>query len=251
MTVTNFIWDEVSDNVLFETDENGAVTASYTNRPERFGELISQERNGVTSYYHYDGAHSTRQLTDENGSVTDTFIYSADGVEVARTGATTNPFGYKGAVGYYTNSATGDIYVRARMYQPTSGRWLSMDPLGFADGPNLYRAYFVPNSVDPSGELEYGNFCGLQSGGIGVDPKDAVDECCRVHDECLATPVDFLIPCRIFICDEQLAACAYSALIAGCRKSPTPWACRRAAILIMTWMGNPVLGTTPLTPPPF
>jgi len=123
----------------------------YTHRPERFGELISQERSGVTSYFHYDGAHSTRLLTDDNGDITDTYIFSAYGELVARTGTTTNPFGYKGAVGYYTNSATGDIYVRARSYQPVTGRWLSMDPLGFVDGPNLYRAYFVPRSFDATG----------------------------------------------------------------------------------------------------
>jgi len=153
MTVTNFIWDELSDNVLLETDENDVVTASYTNRPERFGELISQERSGVTSYFHYDGEHSTRNLTDSNEDVTDTFIYNAFGEEVARTGTTTNPFGYKGAVGYYTNEDTNDLYVRRRTYLPTIGRWLSPDPLGFIDGSNLYQAYFVPNGVDPSGEL--------------------------------------------------------------------------------------------------
>ena len=151
MAVTNFIWNELTDNVMFETDENDVVTVSYTNLPERYGELLSQKRSGVTSYFHYDGDHSTRQLTDENQNVTDTFIYSAFGEEVARTGVTTNPFGYKGEVGYYTNPETNDIYVRARTYQPATGRWLSMDPLGFVDGPNLYRAYFAPMRTDPAG----------------------------------------------------------------------------------------------------
>jgi|GEM_PF-4716371 len=151
MATTKFVWDELSDNVLMETDENNVPTAEYTHWPERFGELISQERSGVTSYFHYDGAHSTRLLTDDNGEITDTYIYSAYGELVARTGTTTNPFGYKGAVGYYTNAATNDIYVRARSYQPVSGRWLSMDPLGFVDGPNLY-CFFAINSVDPSGQ---------------------------------------------------------------------------------------------------
>jgi len=151
MAVINYIWDELSDNVQMETDENNVPTAIYTHRPERFGELISQERSGVTSYYHYDGAHSTRLLTDDSENITDTYIFSAFGELVARTGTTINPFGYKGAVGYYTNAATNDIYVRARTYEPVTGRWLSMDPLGFVDGPNLYRAYFMPGSVDPSG----------------------------------------------------------------------------------------------------
>jgi len=149
--VTNFIWDELSDNVQMETDENNVPTVVYTHRPERFGELISQERSGVTSYYHYDGQHSTRLLTDDSGAITDTYIFSAFGELVARTGTTTNPFGYKGAVGYYTNTATNDIYVRARTYEPVTGRWLSMDPMGSVDGPNLYRACFVPSGVDPYG----------------------------------------------------------------------------------------------------
>jgi len=151
LATTKFVWDELSDNVLMETDENNIPTAVYTHWPERFGQLISQERSGVTSYYHYDGEHSTRLLTDDSGAITDTYIYSAYGELVARTGTTNNPFGYKGAVGYYTNSATGDIYVRARTYEPVIGRWLSMDPLGFVDGPNLYQAYFVPQGIDPRG----------------------------------------------------------------------------------------------------
>ena len=61
------------------------------------------------------------------------------------------PFGYKGAVGYYTDSDTENIYVRARTYQPIIGRWLSMDPLEFVDGTSLYRAYFVPTQTDPRG----------------------------------------------------------------------------------------------------
>ena len=152
MAVTNFIWDELSDNVLYETDENNAVTASYLHRPERFGELISQKSGSSVSYYHYDGQHSTRKLTGDTQNITDTYIFDGFGNEVFQSGSTTNPFKYKGAVGYYTNSATNDIYVRARTYQPATGRWLSMDPMGFVDGPNLYRAFFVPNGIDYSGQ---------------------------------------------------------------------------------------------------
>ena len=94
MTVTNFIWDELSDNVLLETDENDVVPAAYHHRPERFGELLSQHRSGVDRFFHFDGNHSTSDLTASNEKVTDTFSFTAYGEEVARTGATTNPFGY-------------------------------------------------------------------------------------------------------------------------------------------------------------
>jgi hypothetical protein len=55
MAVINFIWDEVSDNVLLETDDNDAVTTAHVNRPEQFGELLSQDRSGAKSFFHYDG----------------------------------------------------------------------------------------------------------------------------------------------------------------------------------------------------
>ncbi|WP_079992963.1 RHS repeat-associated core domain-containing protein [Candidatus Protochlamydia naegleriophila] len=33
---------------------------------------------------------------------------------------------------------TGWIYFGRRFYDPSNGRWTTTDPLGFADGPNLY-----------------------------------------------------------------------------------------------------------------
>ncbi len=154
MSTINFVWDEMSDNVLLETDENDSISAEYQYRPEQFGELLSQSQSGSDSFFHFDGEFSTHELTDSNEDVTDTFGFTAYGEEVVRTGSTANPFGYKGKVGYYTNEESSDIYVRARTYDPAVGRWLSSDPFGFVDGASLYRAYFVPNSIDPTGACE-------------------------------------------------------------------------------------------------
>ena len=151
MPTINFFWDEVSDNVLVETDQNNQVVTTYIQRPEKFGKVLYHKQGNDFAYYHYDGSGSTRTLTDNTQSVTKTYIFSGYGELIASPGAGSTPFAYKGAVGYYTNSATGDIYVRARTYQPVTGRWLSKDPLGVVDGPNLYRAYFVPQGVDMMG----------------------------------------------------------------------------------------------------
>ena len=151
MPVTHYRWDRLSDNLLAEIDETGATTVQYTNEPSQFGKLISQRRNGVDSYHHFDAQLSTRQLTDESQTVTDSYDYSAFGETVASSGTTENPFRFQGAVGYYTNDETDDIYIRRRTYRPSTGRWLSTDPLGFVDGPNLYLGYFIPNGVDPNG----------------------------------------------------------------------------------------------------
>jgi hypothetical protein len=45
------MWDELSDNVAAENDD-GVLTAAYTHEPGLYGNLLSQNRNGVTSYYH-------------------------------------------------------------------------------------------------------------------------------------------------------------------------------------------------------
>jgi len=45
-------------------------------------------------------------------------------------------------------------YFRARYYDPNLGEFISRDPLGYVDGMSLYRGYFVPGGMDPSGMQE-------------------------------------------------------------------------------------------------
>jgi len=42
---------------------------------------------------------------------------------------------------------------RARSFSSWTGGFLTQDQIGYADGPNLYAAYFVPDSVDPDGNM--------------------------------------------------------------------------------------------------
>jgi RHS repeat-associated protein len=150
---TKFIWD--FENYLAETNAADEIQGIYTNEPQRYGNLISQYRKGPTiwlpSYYHYDALGSTRVLTDEGGSATDTYLYDAWGNELAVTGSTVNSFRWVGQVGYYWDEATGTFYIRARVYEPVTGRWMSPDPIPL--DTNLY-AYVVEAPVafvDPSG----------------------------------------------------------------------------------------------------
>jgi len=175
MAVTNYLWDMESDNVLMESDEAGVTTAVYTHEPEQYGKLISQHRDGETSFYHFDGQGATRALTNPSQNVTDTYVYDAWGDEVDRTGATENPFQWIGGVGYYRDPETATYYIRARAYAPTIARWLSRDPIGFKGGSsNLYEyAALSPNRfVDPSGtDKQHVKDC-LE------DAHDAFERCC-------------------------------------------------------------------------
>ena len=154
MPVTNYIWDEVNDTLLMEKDEAGNTTAAYTYEPGQYGPLISRRGSGQTNYYHFDEQGSTRQLTDANQNVTDSAVYTAFGETVACSGTTTNPFGYKGALGYYANPETADVYVRARPYEPLIARWLSHAPMVLRfRGINGY-AYASWNHGYASGAIE-------------------------------------------------------------------------------------------------
>ncbi|MEQ1813485.1 MAG: RHS repeat-associated core domain-containing protein [Candidatus Nitrotoga sp.] len=151
VTITKYVWDTVSDCVLSELDENNAVKAVYTNEPQQYGGVLSQRRGTTSHYHHHDALGSTRFLTDSSGNVTDTYLHDAWGNEVASTGSTVNPFKWVGKYGYYTDNSTGQVYVRARMYQPTVARWVSMDPI-FPVGLLYTYCDQTPNSwLDPSG----------------------------------------------------------------------------------------------------
>jgi RHS repeat-associated protein len=153
MAVTNYIWDELSDSVLMETDGSGATTAVYTQEPGPFGGLISERRGNQSRYYHYDGLGSTRQLTDATGQVTDTYLYEAYGQLVQSSGTTVNPFRFVGRLGYYFDQDLSEYYVRARHYDPRLARWLAVDPIGYGTTLNLFA--YVTNRpttrLDPSG----------------------------------------------------------------------------------------------------
>ncbi len=153
MAKTTYMWDELSDNVAAEY-EDGVLSAAYTHEPGLYGNLLSENRNGVTSYYHFDGRGDTVALTDDSSNVTDTKEYDAWGNVIASVGSTATPYQFGGRQGYQTGS-TGN-YVRARMYQPTVARWVSKDPLV----PSGIKTIFVyvrncpVQLTDPSGLID-------------------------------------------------------------------------------------------------
>jgi len=129
----------------------GAVQREYTYGLQRIDENQVISSTWTPSFYGYDGAGSVRQLTNTAGVVTDTYEYDAWGNEVNSTGTTPNSYLYR-AEQY--DSDLGLYYLRARYYNPATGRFLSRDP---EDG----------NAVDPASLHKY-----LYAGG---DPVDMLD----------------------------------------------------------------------------
>jgi RHS repeat-associated protein len=89
-------------------------------------------------------------LTNSSGSLANTYAYDSFGNLTASTGTVSNPFEYTGRE---FDPETGLYYYRARYYDPSAGRFISEDPIGFKGGANFYR-YVRNNTVnatDPGG----------------------------------------------------------------------------------------------------
>ena len=110
---------------VFDETVNGLVTRTYTYGLQRINENQTISGTRTPSFYGYDGAGSVRQLTNLAGTVTDTYSYDAFGNLLNSTGSTPNSYKYRGEQ-YDPNLNL--YYLRARCYNPATGRCLSRDP---------------------------------------------------------------------------------------------------------------------------
>jgi RHS repeat-associated protein len=100
---------------------------------------------GEVLYLHHDQQGSTRLLTGSTGTVTGKCTYSAYGTPTCE-GTATTPLGYDAQ---YTSTDTGLIYMRARVYDPSTGQFLTRDPLAAISGEPY--SYAGDNPVNESG----------------------------------------------------------------------------------------------------
>ena len=137
---------------LAETDGKENLIAAYTMADV----LISQTRNGETSYYLYDGHGDVRALLNEAGRITDRYRYNAYGELVEQTGDTENHYLYTGE---YYDGTSNLYYLRARYMNPSTGTFISMDTYeGSIYDPDTLHKYLYANGnpvtySDPSGNF--------------------------------------------------------------------------------------------------
>jgi RHS repeat-associated protein len=114
--------------VLAEKSASGAIQAAYA-----YGlQLIAQSRPASgTSIYLYDGHGSVRALANTSGNVTDTYTYDAFGNLTSPPGSTINVYLYSGQ---RFDSILGQYDLRAREYDPSIGRFTTLDDPRFTAG---------------------------------------------------------------------------------------------------------------------
>jgi RHS repeat-associated protein len=129
---TNYLYD--GHNLIDELDNSGNVLARYT-QGAGIDQPLSELRSGATSYYEQDALGTVTSLSNGAGALANTYTYDSFGKLSASTGSITNPFQYTGRE---FDQETGLLFNRARYFDPSAGRFLSEDPVGFWGGMNLY-----------------------------------------------------------------------------------------------------------------
>jgi RHS repeat-associated protein len=195
VTTTYLVEDDVNPTGLpqvFEESVNGVLQRTYTYGLQRISENQQIQGTWTPSFYGYDGGGSVRQLTGLDEKVTDTYNYDAFGNLLNSEGSTPNNYLYRGE---QFDTDLGLYYLRARYYNPQTGRFLSRDPEdGNPRDPRSLHKYLYAegdpiNGIDPRGHedlieyraLEGGEAPALEEAGVEVEGEleKAEEELCE------------------------------------------------------------------------
>ncbi len=157
---TKYIYS--GNQVIEELDGSNVLTKQYVygaGIDEVFNVKILTGDKAGDYYYHTDGIGSITAITDKDGNIVERVKYGLygiptildkDGNEIVES-TIGNTYMFQGR--RYEKSLNM-YYYRARFLDPTTGRFLSPDPLGYVDSLNLYQAgnMNLVNFVDPLGE---------------------------------------------------------------------------------------------------
>ncbi|WP_168196763.1 RHS repeat-associated core domain-containing protein [Brevundimonas sp. M20] len=144
---TRTMWSGTDE--LAEYDVNGDLIRRFI--PDGTGgmdqRLATVTASGAVYWHHTDHQGSVIATSGSDGQTVGTATYSphGEGAPPAQS-----PFGYTGR---QYDPETGLYYYRARYYSPYLGTFLSMDPIGTKDDPNLYIYVGLDptNATDPTG----------------------------------------------------------------------------------------------------
>ena len=145
------IWNGA--HIVGERNASGIVTDIYYRCV--FGRLTRSRQHG---WYLLDGRGSVVQRTNDQRAVLHTYRYAAFGIEVDYDPNNTNPFRFNGE---FWDRETQTYYLRARHFNPRTGRFTQPDPhwgihnMIFGDSPTLWNERYTPSihAILQSGNL--------------------------------------------------------------------------------------------------
>jgi RHS repeat-associated protein len=152
-TYDQFVWGLAYVNELILRDRNADASAT-TGTLGKAGSGLEER-----IYSQYDANYNTTSLITQAASVKERFIYDSYGASVVLTPAWavgtdgTNYWWYR-YQGMRLDNTDALYMSQSRFYSPSLGRWVTVDPIGYADTMNSYQ--FVDGApitnVDASGQ---------------------------------------------------------------------------------------------------
>jgi RHS repeat-associated protein len=126
-----FSWDPRSlsgiPDIALERDSSGNLVRRYLDGP--LG-AVSMTNGSGTFYYHRDPLGTVTDVTDANGNAQWRYEYEAYGAQRTVTNVSGSaPENRLGFVAQYQDSETGLYHMRARQYDPVTGRFEALDPI--------------------------------------------------------------------------------------------------------------------------
>ena len=120
-----------------------------------FGRIGEEQDVGGWQYHQMDALGTIRQLTDSSPEVTQAESYQPFGKLLTSAGSTQSEYGFTGE----WVDARGLIYLRARYLDPSTGRFLTIDPWqANLQNPSILNRYIYTadnpiNYIDPTGMI--------------------------------------------------------------------------------------------------
>ncbi len=139
-TSTWYNWDS-GWNVINEENSQGTLTMTYIGKMAQVPG--SSPSTGSYAYYMHDHLGSTRALYDQSKNNTALYEFTPYGDMYANSGSGSTTHLY---AGYPWDNTSQLYYLPLRYYSPNAARWITSDPLGMLDGPNMY-AYVMGNPI--------------------------------------------------------------------------------------------------------
>ena len=160
---TRYVWDQANDlsELVAEQNAAGTVQRRYVHGPT--GPAWMSTPTGQFSpdthhVYHRDLMGSVTDLTTIAGASVATYTYEPFGAELSVTaGAPANPLRFTGE---YLDTETQDYHLRARQYDPATGRFGATDPVTPPMNRQWVNPYAYANQMpgvytDPSGNFVF------------------------------------------------------------------------------------------------
>lgn len=177
-TMTRTVWSGADE--VAQTTAAGALVRRFIpdGTGAMDGRLATVEANGTVHWHHTDHQGSVIATSNSAGQTVGVASYSPYGEFGGSQTAPPlgSPFGYTGRE---YDPETGLYQYRARYYSPRLGQFLSSDPIGTKDDPNLYLYVGADpvNATDPTGMCtasrigaEGGSICG----GTSLENLDSI-----------------------------------------------------------------------------